>query len=317
MRFAQIYATRRRPIISFEVYPPKPETTLESFRGVLTRLVELRPDFMTVTYGAGGSTRGRTVEIASILRREFAMEAACHLTCVGSTAADIGRTLGEIRAAEGENIVALRGDPPQGQAVYTPPPGEYRHARQLVEHIRGTQDFGVAVATYPEKHLEATDLETDLRRFREKASAGADIAITQLFYDNRFYFDLVERTRALGIEIPIIPGILPILGLQQVKRITGMCGASIPPALLGYMEAAAADGEKAMEVGICHAILQARELLEKGVPGIHFYVLNKSKHMVRILAELRPILNRMEAGETAGERGAAARRTRSPGSAGR
>jgi methylenetetrahydrofolate reductase (NADH) len=289
MLFSEIYARRTRPIISFEVFPPKPETTPESFRGVLTRLIDLGPDFMTVTYGAFGSTRVRTIEIAGMIRREHGLEAACHLTCVGSSRDDIQRILEEIRAAGLRNIVALRGDPPQGQRDYTPPPGGYRHAVELVEHIRRQGGFGIAVAGYPEMHSEAPDMRTDLDHLKRKVDRGADVIITQLFYDNRHYLNLLERTAALGMKLPIVPGILPILSLHQVKRITLMCGATIPPRLLGALESAA-DDEAALEVGVRQAVEQAKGLLAAGAPGIHFYVLNKVKHMVRIMEELRPLL---------------------------
>jgi methylenetetrahydrofolate reductase (NADPH) len=289
MRFAEFYARATRPIISFEVYPPKPDSSPEAFHSVLAKLVDLGPDFMTVTYGAFGSTRIRTIEIAEMIRREFGIECACHLTCVGSSAADIERIVGDIRRAGIENIVALRGDPPQeSETPYVPTPGGYLHADQLVTHIRSTGGFGIAVACYPEKHLEAPDLETDLAHLKGKVDAGADIAITQLFYDNRHYFRLVERARAIGIGIPIVPGILPIVSLGQVKRITSMCGASIPPDLFARLEAVGGDGVRALEVGVSHAVAQARELLAAGVPGIHFYVLNRAKHMQAIFEQLAP-----------------------------
>ena len=294
MRFPEFYASRRRPVISVEVYPPKPESSQEGFRKVISRLVSLRPDFLTVTYGAFGSAQVRTVEIAEMIRREFSIECACHLTCVGATPADIERILGGIRTAGIENIVALRGDPPQGQESFAPPPGGYRHAIDLVGHIRRAGGFGVAVAAYTEKHPEAPDAAADLQRFREKVDAGADIAITQLFYDNRHYWNFVERARALGIGIPIVPGILPILSLGQVKRITGMCGASVPERLLEMLDAAGSDEEAALEVGVRHAVAQAWDLLIHGAPGVHFYVLNKSWHMVRILEGLRPLLAELD-----------------------
>jgi methylenetetrahydrofolate reductase (NADPH) len=290
MKLEDVFSRRRRPVISFEVFPPKTDAAMASFQTVLPRLVALRPDFMTVTYGALGSTRDRTLEIAASIKRDHRMEAACHLTCVGSTAADIDRILGEIRERGIENIVALRGDPPQGQASFVAPAGGYRHARELVQHIRRFSGFGVAVAGYPEKHIEAPDPETDLRHLREKVAAGADIVITQLFYDNRHYFRLVEKARATGISVPIVPGLLPIISLQQVKRITSLCGSTIPGPLLQLLEAAGEDEEASLQVGVRHALEQAGELLARGAPGIHFYVLNRSRHMVPIMDGLRPLL---------------------------
>ncbi|MGH9361555.1 MAG: methylenetetrahydrofolate reductase [NAD(P)H] [Thermoanaerobaculia bacterium] len=289
MRFHQLFAQRTRPVISFEVFPPKTEEAMDGFRRVLPRLVELRPDFMTVTYGALGSTQARTLEIAALIRRDFALEAACHLTCVGSTAEGIEVILRRIRDSGIDNVVALRGDPPQGERHFQPPEGGYRHACELVAHIRSRHPLGIAVAGYPEKHLEAPDVETDLRHLRDKVSRGADIVITQLFYDNRHYRRFVERARALGIGVPIVPGLLPIVGLQQVKRITSMCGSTIPLDLLASLEARSGDEGAALEVGVRHAAAQARELLQGGAPGIHFYVLNRSQHMQRIMAEVRPL----------------------------
>jgi len=292
MRFAEIFSTRRRPVISFEVFPPKTDAALESFRAVLPRLTDLRPDFMTVTYGAFGSTQARTLEIAKMIKRERGLEAACHLTCVGSTRADLARILGEIGDASIENIVALRGDPPQGQADFVPPEGGFRNAWQLVELVRSSGRFGVAVAGYPEKHIQAPDFETDLAHLQNKVACGADIVITQLFYDNRHYWRLVERARALGVAVPIVPGLLPIISLNQVKRITSMCGSTIPPDLLARLESAGPDEDAALEVGVRQAVDQARGLIEGGAPGIHFYVLNKDRHMARIMKELRPVLDR-------------------------
>jgi len=289
VKFADIYARRSRPVISFEVFPPKPETPMGTFRGILEKLVALRPDFMTVTYGAFGSTQVRTVEIAELIRREYGVECACHLTCVGSTAADVDRILDDLRANGIENIVALRGDPPQGQSRYVPPPGGHAHASDLVAHIRGAGGFGIAVAAYPEKHLEAPDAEADLRHLKEKIDAGAHAAITQLFYDNRHFERLVGRARAMGIGVPIVPGLLPIVSLGQVKRITSVCGATIPEELLGRLEAAG-EGDRALEIGVGHAVAQARALINGGAPGIHFFVLNRFRHMAAIMEEIRPIL---------------------------
>jgi methylenetetrahydrofolate reductase (NADPH) len=292
MRFAEFYAGSTGPHISFEVFPPKTDAAMESLRRVLPELIELGPSYMTVTYGALGSTRERTLEIAALLKREYHMESACHLTCVGSSRADLDRLLEDNRHSGVENIVALRGDPPRGETTFVPPPDGYSHGNELVAHIRrryGTA-FGIAVAGYPEKHLEAPDRESDLRYFKNKMDAGADIAITQLFYDNADFFSFVEAARTLGVTQPIIPGLLPILSVKQVRRITSLCGSKIPAALQAELEAAGEDDNRAEEVGIRQCVAQASELLRRGVPGIHFYVLNKSSHMRRIMEQLRPVL---------------------------
>jgi methylenetetrahydrofolate reductase (NADPH) len=298
MRFAEFYAGSTGPHISFEVFPPKTDAAMESLHRVLAELIELGPRYMTVTYGAGGSTRERTVEIAALIKREYQMESVCHLTCVGHSRADLDRLLDEIRNSGIENIVALRGDPPRGETTFVPPPDGYSHGNELVAHIRRRHaaDFGIAVAGYPEKHLESPDIDSDLRHFKNKVDAGADIAITQLFYDNDHFFSFVKAVRALGVTKPIIPGLLPVLSAKQVQRITSMCGSQIPATLQAGLEAAGDDDDKAEEVGIRQCVAQATELLRRGVPGIHFYVLNKSRHMRRIMAQLRPVLAEVKAG---------------------
>src|SRR6516225_3043087 len=213
MRFAEFYAGKTGPHISFEVFPPKTDAAMESLRRVLPELIDLGPSYMTVTYGALGSTRERTLEIAALLKREYGMESACHLTCVGSSRADIDRILDDIRHAGIENIVALRGDPPRGETTFVPPPDGYSHANELVAHIRrrhgdGRTGFGLAVAGYPEKHIESPSKDHDLKHFKNKVDAGADIVITQLFYDNADFFSFAETVRALGVTKPIIPGLL-------------------------------------------------------------------------------------------------------------
>jgi methylenetetrahydrofolate reductase (NADPH) len=297
MRFADFYSNSTGPHISFEVFPPKTDAAMQTLRRVLPELIELGPSYMTVTYGALGSTRERTLEIAALIKREYRMESACHLTCVGSSRADLDGILDDIRRAGIENIVALRGDPPRGETTFVPPPDGYGNAHQLVAHIRrrhghGAGSFGLAVAGYPEKHIEASDLATDIRHLKHKVEAGADLVITQLFYDNADYFSFVETARAADIRQPIVPGLLPILSAKQVRRITSLCGSKIPTRLHADLEAAGDDDGHAEEVGIRQCIAQGVELLERGVPGIHFYVLNKSSHMRRIMEGIRPALVR-------------------------
>lgn len=297
MRFADFFAKRTRPVVSFEVFPPKTDAAMQQLRRVLPELIELGPTYMTVTYGALGSTRERTLEIASIIKREYRFESACHLTCVGSSRAELDRILGDIHAAGIENIVALRGDPPKGESSFTPPPDGYANANELVSHIRryerssrSNAAFGVAVAGYPEKHIEAPDATTDLANLKRKVDAGADIVITQLFYDNADYFRFVAAARSAGITQPIVPGLLPILSVKQIRRITGLCGSTIPHSLQQRLEAAADDDAAAEAIGVEQCIEQARDLLAHGVPGIHFYVLNKSSHMRAIMQSLKPAL---------------------------
>jgi|SRR5690606_21399007 len=280
------YYEKQELTISFEIFPPKTEDGLRQLEARLSRLIELNPSFISVTYGAMGSTRSRTLEIASKIRREYGMETAHHLTCVGANRHEIQKVLEEIRAAGIENIVALRGDPPKGETKFQAPKDGYSYAVELVEHIRNFGGFGIAVAGYPEKHIEASDFETDLYYLKDKADAGADVIITQLFYDNSYFYRFVERCRAIGIRQPIVPGLLPILNVQQIRRITSMCGSSIPDSLQNELQAVENDEPKVMQVGIRHITRQVQDLLEQGVPGVHFYVLNRFFHIAEIMAEL-------------------------------
>lgn len=289
MRIGEFYR-QRQPAVSFELFPPKTDRGMENLKQRLPRLLTLRPAFVTVTYGAMGSTQEKTLEIARMLRRDWNWETAHHLTCVGADRQEIDRLIDRIQAAGIENIVALRGDPPAGRERFEAPAGGYRHAFQLVEHIRRRGDFGIAVAGYPEKHIEAPNLESDLRHLKHKVSCGADAVITQLFYDNRLYFEFVAACREIGISTPIIPGLLPILSLNQIRRITELCGATLPPRLLTQLEEAQDDQERVRAIGIEHAYRQAAELLDRGVPGIHFYVLNRCFHIQEIMERLQPHL---------------------------
>ena len=291
MRFSDFYADGR-PAISFELFPPRTERTLAELEERLPRLIDLGPSFMTVTYGALGSTRDSTLEIAAKIKLEYGMETAHHLTCVGSSRDEISTILEDIRRHGIENIVALRGDPPRGETEFTPPEDGYGHGNELVEHISRYGGFSVAVAGYPEKHLEATDFETDLLNLKRKVDCGADGVITQLFYDNSDFFAFADRCKAMGIEQPIVPGLMPILNVQQIKRITDMCGATIPDSLLGQLEEAEDDEEQVHQIGIVHTADQAIDLLDRGVPGIHFYVLNRHFHIADIMERIRPALQR-------------------------
>lgn len=287
MRFAEIFATQQKPVISFEVYPPRTKKARASLENVLPRLVALKPTFMTVTYGAMGTTRERTLEVVSMIRREYGLDAATHLTCVGSTRDQIDALLRKAAEDGIENVVALRGDPPEGKGPFVAVEGGFAHANELVAHIREHHDFGIAVAGYPEKHHEAPDMDTDLSYLKRKVDTGADLVITQLFFQNADFFSFAERTRELGIRVPVVPGLLPIHSYQQIKRISEMCGAKIPEALRAELEEADGDAERVREIGARWCAEQCRGLLESDVPGIHFYVLNRAGHMERIFNELR------------------------------
>jgi len=290
--FREFYKNSSKPAISFELFPPKTDAAMENLQQVLPDLFKLRPDFITVTYGALGSTQERTLEIAAQLQNEFRLNTASHLTCVGSSRADLDGILDRIQEAGIRNIVALRGDPPRGETAFVAPNDGYSNANQLVAHIRAREKagkigpLGVAVAGYPEKHIEAPDFETDLKNLKRKVEAGADCVITQLFYDNRHYFNFVDAARRIGITVPIVPGLLPVLSAKQVLRITSMCGSCLPADLQKDLETAGDDPVKSEDIGVKRCIAQATELIDKGAPGIHFYVLNKSSHMIRIMDKI-------------------------------
>jgi methylenetetrahydrofolate reductase (NADPH) len=292
MRFPEYFTRRSTPVISFELFPPRTDKAMENLHRALPELVALRPDYITVTYGAMGSTQARTLEIATLIKHHYGMETACHLTCVGTSRAMLDGILQHLVHTGIRNIVALRGDPPRGEAAFVPPPDGLAHANELVEYIRrcegqqGYGPFGIAVAGYPEKHLEAPDFAHDIAHLKRKVAAGGDLIITQLFYDNACYFDFVQRVNAAGITVPIVPGLMPVLSTSQIKRITSMCGASIPPALLAALEAAGDNDARVQAIGVQQCIRQAQELLAGGVPGIHFYVLNTATHIRQIMAAL-------------------------------
>jgi methylenetetrahydrofolate reductase (NADPH) len=292
--FAELFSQARRPLISFEVFPPKTEAGLARLIRVLRGLTALRPDFFTVTYGAFGTTRVHTLEIASHLRGQYHVLAACHLTCVGASRAELDQILARYHAAGIHHLVALRGDPPQGAAGrFVPPPDGCANAEGLVRHIHGFSArtgcgaFSISVAGYPEKQPEAPDLATDLAHLERKVAAGAELVTTQLFFDNAFYFRFVAAARTRGIRVPILPGLMPILSAAQVRRICPTCGTSVPAALRAELDAVSGDESKTLDLGVRHCLAQARELLEGGAPGIHFYVLNQFEAMRRILPGLR------------------------------
>ncbi len=293
MRFLEYFKDGKKPIISFEIFPPKTDKAMQTLLQELPYLVALNPDFITVTYGAMGSAHERTLEIASLIKNSYDMETACHLTCVGTSRTELDEILNRIFSAGIRNIVALRGDPPIGEKSFATPQNSYSHANELVEHIRrferhrGVECLGIAVAGYPEKHLEAPSIKADIANLKRKVDAGGDIIITQLFFDNAFFFDFVKRVRAAGITAPIIPGLMPILSVKQIQRITSICGSSIPPDLQRELNAAANDDEKASEIGVRQCIRQTQDLIRQGVPGVHFYVLNKSKCILQIMDALR------------------------------
>lgn len=277
----------KSPTFSFEFFPPKDEEGVARLFQTIAELKPYEPAYVSVTYGAGGSTRKLTVELVRRIKRDVGIEAMAHLTCVGATREELGAVLDELVQGSIENVIALRGDPPRGETKFVPHPGGFAHASELVRYARSRYDLCVAAACYPETHPEATDAHSDLRYAKEKVDLGANFLITNLFFDNADYFRYVERARAVGIGVPIVPGIMPVTNTSQIKRFTAMCGARIPADLLQRLEAAGDDLDAVRAVGVDHATAQCKDLLARGVPGIHFYTLNRSRASRDILDRLR------------------------------
>ena len=288
MQFKDIYRTATRPVLSVELYPPKTEKGRRHLKKELARIMEHRVGFVSVTYGAGGSTRNNTLELVKYVRDAYGATSVSHFTCVGATPDSVLAYVDRAMAEGSENLVALRGDPPKGQTMFTPPPGGFRYAYQLVAFLK--EHYGdrlsIAVAGYPEGHVETRDLATSIEHLKIKVDAGADLVITQLFYDNADFFRFREMAVKAGVHVPIVPGLLPITKYSQIDRITKLCGASIP-ADLSRLLLTFEDGSPDQQMaGIAAAINQAGELLENDVPGIHIYTLNNSfatAHMVEAL----------------------------------
>jgi methylenetetrahydrofolate reductase (NADPH) len=286
MRINDILATKT-PTFSFEFFPPKTEAGEQNLYRALGELKPLEPSFVSVTYGAGGSTRGKTIEIVKRIREDFGLEAMAHFTCVGATVAQLRETLDEMRRAGIDNVLALRGDPPEGQEDWTKTDGGLEYSRELVELIVADYDFAIGAACFPETHIHADTPESDLEYLGEKVQAGVDFLITQLFFDNAFYFDFVRRAREAGITVPIIPGIIPITRVNQIERMAKMCGSAIPDGLRRELHAREDNEEAVLDFGVAYATLQCAELLAAGAPGIHFYTLNRSPATRAILSALK------------------------------
>jgi len=287
MRIDQILAQADEPVFSFEFFPPKTDEGEQNLRAALTALRELEPDFVSVTYGAAGSTRGLTLELTKWIKQELGIEAMAHLSCVGTTRDELCVILDSLADAGIENVLALRGDPPRGQSEWQPHPGGLRYSSELAALIAERYPMSIGAACFPEIHPEAADLASDLKFLKRKVEAGASFLVTQLFFDNEAYFRFVEEARGAGIDVPILPGIMPITDVAQIKTITRLCGACIPEALLKQLEKRAPFPNEVLQLGVSYATLQCAELLARGAPGIHFYTLNRSPATRAILAALR------------------------------
>lgn len=290
MRICDILAAKR-PVFSFEFFPPKSDEAVRQLEQTLEDLRPLQPDFVSVTYGAGGTTREKTLEVVSRIRKDFGIEAMAHLTCAGSTRDELKVVLDRLVEAGLENVLALRGDPPKGQTVFIPTEGGFRYASELVRFISETYGNKLCVggAGYPEKHIECGNPYVDLSNLKQKVDNGATFLITQLFFDNRRYFEFVDNARAHGIHVPIIPGIMPITNASQIERFTLMCGATLPYRLASELHRRRDDADAIMQLGVAHATAQCLELMQCGAPGVHFYTLNRSTATIQVLAALRSV----------------------------
>ncbi|MGA9113556.1 MAG: methylenetetrahydrofolate reductase [NAD(P)H] [Candidatus Dormiibacterota bacterium] len=285
MRVADLLLARR-PNFSFEFFPPQDDAGVTALFDTIAALLELDPGFVSVTYGAGGSTRRLTVDLVERIQRELAITPVAHLTCVGSTRAELHAVLGRIVDAGIENVLALRGDPPRGQAAFTPAPDGLAHGSELVALVSGGYDLCVGAACYPETHLESASRADELRWTREKVERGASYLITQLFFDNRAYFDFVAAARAAGVTVPIIPGIIPITSVSQLHGFIARLGVEIPAQLMAAFESRRDSPQAVLELGVAWSTLQCAELLGAGAPGIHFYTMNRSPATRAILSAL-------------------------------
>ena len=289
MRIDELLATSPEPSFSFEFFPPKTPDGERNLEAALIELSHMSPTFVSVTYGAGGTEaqKRQTIEIVGRIKRDHGLETMAHFTCVGATESQLRETLDLMTATGIDNVLALRGDPPQGQSEWTPTEGGLSYSRELIELISADYDLSIGAACFPEVHVDADDADSDLRYTKGKVDAGARFLITQLFFDNAVYYDFVARARAVGIDAPIIPGIMPITNYAQLKRFTEMCGASIPGALRAELESRAEDPDAVADFGVAYATLQCADLLANGAPGVHFYTLNKSPATRAILSALR------------------------------
>jgi methylenetetrahydrofolate reductase (NADPH) len=289
MRVGQLFGARDRRVFSFEFFPPKTEAGAATLERTIRELADLAPAFVSVTYGAGGSTRQKTLEIVQWIQRQAGLVAMAHLTCVGAAQEEIGLVVDQLVEAGIDNIMALRGDPPNGQERFVRHEGGFGYAADLVAFVRRRHGGKLCLggAGYPEGHVECRDLDRDIRNLRAKVDAGLDFVVTQLFFENRFYFEFVERARKAGITVPIVPGIMPIRNVASIERMTKLSGASLPATLHAELDRCRNDDAAVSALGVAHATAQCVELLRGGAPGIHFYTLNQSPATRVILTALK------------------------------
>lgn len=276
-----------RPLRSLEFFPPKDDAGVETLRATARALTRINADFVSVTYGAGGTTRDRTAQVCAVLKNEFGFTVMPHLTCVGHSRGELAEIADRIHAGGFRNIMTLRGDPPKGATEFKVATDGLRNANELVSLLKARQPgFCLGVAGYPEKHPEAPSPEIDLANLKRKVDSGAAFVTTQLFFDNDHYYRFVDKCRAAGITVPIVPGIMPVLSLKQIQRFTQMCGASLPAKLITRLEVAAENTDVVETIGIDWALTQIRDLLARGAPGYHLYILNRAKGALALAAGL-------------------------------
>ena len=274
------------PAFSFEFFPPKDNDGFDKLFETINNLKSWNPAFVSVTYGAGGSTRSKTIDLVGRIKKQIGLESMAHLTCVGHSSDEILNALRDIKKQNVDNVLALRGDPPSGEKSFKKPENGFGYASELVQFVSENFSFCIGVAGYPEGHPESSNREEDLLHLKRKVLAGASFIVTQLFFDNKYYIDFVANLRKIGVDVPVIPGIMPIINLKQIKRFIKMCGATIPADLMLRLEAVQDDPESVYQIGIDHATNQCEELLMAGVPGIHFYTLNRSRATLSVLERL-------------------------------
>lgn len=281
------FFAQKRSLRSLEFFPPKDDAGVESLRATAAALRRMQPDFVSVTYGAGGTTRDRTAQVSALLKNDLGFTVMPHLTCVGHTRAELADVADRIHAGGFRNIMTLRGDPPKGETTFTPFKDGLRYASDLVALLKSRHaDFCLGVGGYPEKHPEAPSLEIDLSNLKRKVDSGAAFITTQLFFDNAVYYRFVEKCRAASITVPIVPGIMPVLSLKQIQRFTSMCGTTLPAQLITRLEVAAENTDVVETIGIDWALTQIRDLLAHGAPGYHLYILNRAKGALALAAGL-------------------------------
>ena len=285
MKITEIFKQQKRTF-SFEFYPPKDEISALDFGINIGKLINLEPSFVTVTYGAGGSTQERTFAIVDYLHNKIGLTCMAHYTCVNASKDKISKDIGYLKEIGIENIMLLRGDPPQGMNSIRLNPEGFNHASDLISFVRTLGDFCIGAASYPEKHLESKSIEEDIENLRKKINAGADFLVTQLFFVNDIYFNFIELTEKYGIDCRIIPGIIPITNYKQIKKFVQLTGATIPQEIISQIEPYQDNLEKSYQIGLDFAIKQCRDLLDRGAPGIHFYTLNKSRAAVEIFESI-------------------------------